>query len=120
MRKGFDQWLGTSFPKNIKSSEKHRPVTRNIKHSAAHTPNAAILNAEPMLHKVQWDLSLRKTFNLPFREGMRLQFQADAFNAFNRANWNNPNVSNAGSPTFGQITGSLPARVLQFGGKFNF
>jgi hypothetical protein len=68
----------------------------------------------------QWDLSLRKTFNLPFREGMRLQFQADAFNAFNRANWNNPNVSNAGSPTFGQITGSLPARVLQFGGKFNF
>jgi hypothetical protein len=51
---------------------------------------------------------------------MRLQFQADAFNAFNRANWNNPNVSNAGTSTFGQITGSLPARVLQFGGKFTF
>jgi hypothetical protein len=68
----------------------------------------------------QWDLSLRKTFTLPWREGMRLQFQADAFNAFNRANWNNPNVSNAGATSFGQITGSLPARVLQFGGKFNF
>lgn len=68
----------------------------------------------------EWDLSLRKVFNLPFREGMRLQFQADAFNAFNRVNWNNPNVSNAGSSTFGQITGSLPARVLQFGGKFIF
>jgi len=68
----------------------------------------------------QWDLSLRKTFNLPFREGLRLQFQADAFNAFNRVNWNNPNVSNAGSSTFGQITGSLPGRVLQFGGKINF
>ncbi len=68
----------------------------------------------------QWDLSLRKVFNLPFREGMRLQFQADAFNAFNRVNWNNPNVGNAGSSTFGQITGSLPARVLQFGGKFIF
>jgi hypothetical protein len=67
----------------------------------------------------QWDLSARKTFNL-HREGMKLQFQADAFNAFNRANWNNPNVSNAGSSTFGQITGSLPARVLQFGGKFSF
>jgi hypothetical protein len=53
MRKGFDQWFGTGSPKNIKSSEKHRPVTRNIKHPAAHTPNAAILNAEPMLHKVQ-------------------------------------------------------------------
>jgi hypothetical protein len=67
-----------------------------------------------------WDLSLRKIFNLPFREGMRLQFQADAFNAFNRTNWNNPTVNNAGSSSFGQITGSLPARVLQFGGKFIF
>ena len=68
----------------------------------------------------QWDLSLRKTFTLPFREGMRLQFQADAFNAFNRVNWNNPTVNNAGSTSFGQITGSLPARVLQLGGKFTF
>src|SRR3984957_9069740 len=68
----------------------------------------------------QWDLSLRKIFALPFREGMRLQFQADAFNAFNRANWNNPTVNNVGSSSFGQITSSLPGRVLQFGGKFTF
>ncbi len=67
----------------------------------------------------QWDLSARKTFNL-HREGMKLQFQADAFNAFNRANWNNPTVNNAGTSSFGQITGSLPARVLQLGGKFTF
>jgi len=68
----------------------------------------------------QWDLSLRKTFRLPFREGLSLQFQADAFNAFNRVNWNNPTVNNVGAASFGQITGSLPARVLQFGGKINF
>jgi len=68
----------------------------------------------------QWDLSARKVFPLPFREGMRLQFQADAFNAFNRANWNNPTVNNAGTPSFGQITSSLPSRVLQLGGKFTF
>jgi len=68
----------------------------------------------------QWDFSLRKTFALPFREGMSVQLQADAFNAFNRVNWNAPTVNNAGSTTFGQITGSLPARVLQLGGKFNF
>jgi hypothetical protein len=68
----------------------------------------------------QWDMSLRKTFNLRWREGMRLMFQADAFNAFNRANWNNPTVNNAGNAAFGEITGSLPGRVLQFGGKFNF
>ena len=74
----------------------------------------------------QWDLSLRKTFTMPFREGVHLQFQADAFNVFNRANWNNPTVNNAptasnlATSTFGQITGSLPSRVLQFGGKINF
>jgi hypothetical protein len=67
----------------------------------------------------QWDASVRKTFALPFRE-WRIQFQADAFNAFNRANWNNPTVNNAGTSSFGQITGSLPGRVLQFGGKFSF
>ncbi len=67
-----------------------------------------------------WDLSLRKSFALPFREGASLQFQADAFNAFNRANWNNPTVNNAGAASFGQITTSLPARVLQFGGKITF
>ncbi len=72
------------------------------------------------------DLSLRKAIILPFREGMRLQFQADAFNALNHANWNNPGVGNAPSPgsastsTFGQITSAGPARVLQFGGKFVF
>lgn len=68
----------------------------------------------------QWDLSVRKTFHLPFREGLSLQFQADAFNVFNRVNWNNPTVNNVGAASFGQITGSLPARVLQFGGKVNF
>lgn len=67
----------------------------------------------------QWDMSARKIFRLPWREGLSLQFQADAFNVFNRVNWNNPNLT-AGSSSFGQITGSNPARVLQFGGKVNF
>jgi hypothetical protein len=67
-----------------------------------------------------WDLSLRKSFPLPFREGASLLFQADAFNVFNRANWNNPTMTNAGAASFGQITGALAGRVLQFGGKISF
>jgi hypothetical protein len=67
----------------------------------------------------QWDMSLRKQFGLPV-ESMKLQFQADAFNVFNHTNWNNPTVNNAGAASFGQITTSLPARVLQFGAKFVF
>ena len=70
----------------------------------------------------QWDLSLRKLFHL-HREGMALQFQADAFNAFNQTNWSGLggfSVNNVGSSSFGQLTQSFPARVLQFGGKFSF
>jgi hypothetical protein len=70
----------------------------------------------------QWDLSLRKLFNLP-REGTSLQFRMDAYDAFNQTNWSGLNgfsVNNVGSPSFGQITQSFPARVLQFGLKFSF
>jgi Carboxypeptidase regulatory-like domain len=70
----------------------------------------------------QWDLSLRKSFTLPW-EGMGLQFRADAYNAFNQTNWsalNGFSVNNVGSASFGQITQSFPARVLQFGAKFSF
>src|SRR5260370_25271731 len=41
----------------------------------------------------QWDLSARKTFNLPCEEGMKLQFQVHAFHSFHRANWHNPTVT---------------------------
>jgi hypothetical protein len=67
-----------------------------------------------------WDLSARKTIALPWREGMSMQIQADAFNAFNQTNWMNPTVNNAGSATFGQLTQSGPGRVLQLGAKFIF
>ena len=66
----------------------------------------------------QWDLSLqRKLFNLPNREGMSVEFRADAYNAFNQTNWsalNGFSVNNVGSASFGQITQAFPARVLQF------
>jgi Carboxypeptidase regulatory-like domain/TonB-dependent Receptor Plug Domain len=65
-----------------------------------------------------WDLSLRKSFNLP-HEGMSLAFQADAFNAFNHANWTNPNVT-VTSGSYGQVAGANNARNIQFGLKFKF
>lgn len=64
-----------------------------------------------------WDLSLRKRFKLP-REGMNLMFQMDAFNAFNRTNWQNPGTTIGGS--FGKISSANPPRNLQFGAKFAF
>lgn len=96
---------------------------------AAFAPESALGAGDALVNDIigpafyQWDVSLRKLFNLHYREGMGLQFQADAFNAFNRANWNGLpgfSVNNVGASSFGQLTQAFPARVLQFGAKFTF
>jgi hypothetical protein len=63
------------------------------------------------------DLSARKNFALG--KGVNFMFQADAFNAFNKANLQNPNTT-AGGGSNGQISGYQPPRQLQFGGKLTF
>jgi len=65
-----------------------------------------------------WDMSLRKSFRLPL-EGTNLTFQADAFNIFNRTNWQNPGTSASGG-NFGLLANTNPPRQLQFGGRFTF
>lgn len=46
-------------------------------------------------------------------------FQADAFNAFNHANWSNPSTTvTSGGSGFGQIGSANPPRQVQFGAKF--
>jgi hypothetical protein len=64
-----------------------------------------------------WDMSLRKNFRLP-KEGTSLSLQADAFNVFNRTNWQNPGTNVNGG--LGVITASNPPRQLQFGARFGF
>lgn len=59
------------------------------------------------------DASASKTF--PLNERFRLQFHAQAFNAINRSNLNNPNATvSSGAASFGRITGAASPRVLQF------
>jgi len=64
-----------------------------------------------------WDFSMRKQFSIT--EKVRLRFQADMFNAFNRANFKAPGtvVTTTG---FGTITNTGPARNIQFGLKLDF
>jgi hypothetical protein len=65
-----------------------------------------------------WDLGVFKTFHIT--ERWRLQYRAEFFNAWNHANWGNPNTTFL-SPAFGQITStSTLAREIQFGLKVNF
>jgi hypothetical protein len=63
------------------------------------------------------DLGLVK--NIPLREGMRLQFRAEAFNALNRVNLDNPNA-NLNTANIGRITSAGPPRVFQMALRYNF
>ena len=66
-----------------------------------------------------WDFSLRRRIALT--EKFKLQFQADLFNAFNRANFRDleSNWSAAGL-AFGTISTAGPPRNVQFGLKLTF
>jgi Carboxypeptidase regulatory-like domain len=76
----------------------------------------------------KWDLALYKNFTL--KEGVKLQFRSEAFNVFNRPVFTafgtsinttstrvNPVTANS---TFGVVTSTRDARVLQFALKLNF
>jgi hypothetical protein len=65
-----------------------------------------------------WDLSVIK--NTPLKEGVTLQFRAEAINAFNHAQFNAPNTTPT-SAAFGTVTSEWTwPRVIQFGLKVLF
>jgi outer membrane receptor protein involved in Fe transport len=66
------------------------------------------------------NLALIKTFGLPGKENLRLQFRSEFFNLLNRANFFNPSGNlSAGAQTF-TITSADSAREIQFALKFLF
>jgi len=69
------------------------------------------------------DLSFFKI--VPVRESMRFEFRAEMFNAFNHANFSNPNSfyspSSLGPGGFGAIASTIgDPREMQFALKFYF
>jgi hypothetical protein len=64
-----------------------------------------------------WDLSLRKRFALT--ERWRLQFQADFFNLFNKANFLNVATTITGAE-YGTITSAAPGRNIQLALRLTF
>ena len=55
---------------------------------------------------VQCDITLRKVFKI--RDGWTLRFTADAINAPNHTNFDNPNVSTSGGTAYGTISSAEP------------
>ena len=66
---------------------------------------------------MNWDFSVRKRFRIG--ESMNLRFQADLFNAFNKANFSTLQT-NVTAADFGLLTASGPGRSIQLGAKFQF
>ena len=65
------------------------------------------------------DMALTKAFRLPW-EGQRLQFRAEAFNAFNHPNFTNPSLSLQSPQTFGEFQGTMDPRSMQFALRYEF
>ena len=63
------------------------------------------------------DLGIHRQFAI--KERMKLTFRWEMFNAFNRANFNNPDAT-IGASTAGTISNTLPARSMQFALKLLF
>ncbi|MDE0626949.1 MAG: TonB-dependent receptor [Bryobacterales bacterium] len=66
---------------------------------------------------IKFDLALHKNFHI--KEGMRVQFRAEAFNAFNSPIFDGPNLQ-VGNRNLGVISRAAPGRVMQMGFKFIF
>ncbi|MBI3281024.1 MAG: carboxypeptidase regulatory-like domain-containing protein [Acidobacteria bacterium] len=65
----------------------------------------------------RWDFSAIKNFHIT--EGVRMQFRAETFNAWNHPNLNAPQMSPTNS-AFGRITGQDQTRSWQFALKLDF
>lgn len=63
-----------------------------------------------------WDLGLEKTFGV-WRERARVQLRTEMFNAWNHAQFQQPNGNAGAGITFGRISGALPPRLIQVAAK---
>jgi hypothetical protein len=68
--------------------------------------------------RTNFDLALAKTTPI-FRERVKLEFRAEAFNILNHAEFNNPSTTITSS-LFGQITGTADPRIIQLAARITF
>jgi hypothetical protein len=133
--RGANNFTGINWPDmtcdaTLDSAE--RTATRWFKTECFRNPaNFVIGNVPRTLPRTRGpgydDVSLSVFRNLKITEKTNLEFRGEAFNAFNRVIFNDPNTSftpNAAgtntNPNFGRVLSSLPARRIQFGLRLTF
>lgn len=60
-----------------------------------------------------WDLGIQKDFRMPLTEQSRLQFRGEFFNAFNHAQFTNPDANTGDGAKFGRVSGTQSPRLIQ-------
>lgn len=80
------------------------------------TGTRALLRLAPMIN---FDFAIAKSFKMPW-EGQRIQFRAEAYNAFNNVVFTNPSVALYNPSTFGEYQSTMPPRELQFALRYEF
>jgi hypothetical protein len=68
---------------------------------------------------VNFDIGVAKSFPLPW-EGHRIQFRAEAYNAFNNVNFIQPSLALYNPSTFGEYQSTMPPREMQFALRYEF
>lgn len=73
---------------------------------------------------MNWDMAVAKFIPLPWGSAEnphRIQFRAEAFNAFNQVSFRSPSLSLSSAATFGEFTDTAIApRVMQFALRYEF
>jgi len=110
-QQSVDRWFDTNAFVILQTS---RTVAGFVANQAFGNSGPGIMRG-PNLHNI--DFNLNKTFAVTERH--TIQFRAEFFNAFNRANFGVPGVTMGAG--FGQIVNtSTEARIIQFGLKYRF
>ena len=80
------------------------------------TGTRAITRLDDMIN---FDFAAAKYFRLPW-EGHKIQFRAEAFNAFNNVNFFDAQLRLDRASTFGEYQRAMPSRVMQFALRYEF
>jgi hypothetical protein len=67
-----------------------------------------------------WDIGVHKQFALGLTEATRLELRGEFFNAFNHAQFTNPNPSTGAGANFGRVSSTLPPRLVQVAMKLTW